>query len=175
MIRAKHKKAFSMLTAIVVIVAMSVIAMYVMSTAGKSIKMSTDQYRKEQAMLYAKSYTEYTIMAVSADARAGNCLEDINANIDGGIGTQNNPNTGYRIRVRLSYIGDNLQTANCAPLRVLSNAVEAAIPVANRQNQLNIIVDAYVDYRDLNSRDNGAGGNVMNKILTYHRRSLQKI
>ena len=153
-----------MLTAIVVIVAMSVISMYVLGTAGKTIKMTTDQYRKEQAMFYAKSYTEYAIMAVSADARVNNCVRDIDANIDGGAGAGA---TGYAVRIRISYIGDNrVAPPICAGTRVLSQAVEIAQPVNLRETPLNIIVDAYVDYNDLND---------MGQTHTYHRRSLQKI
>jgi len=150
-----QRKAFSMLTAIVVIVTMAVIAAYVTSTAGKSIKITTDQYRKEQAMLLAKSYTEYAIMAVSANG----CLDTITADVDGGItgaGTSN----GYYIRTHILYIGDGAHKGSCASDRQLSASV------LNPDTPLNIIIDAYVDYKDLND---------MNKTLTYHRRSLQKI
>jgi len=164
MIMVKNQKAFSMLTAIVVIVAMSVISMFVLSTASKTIKMTTDQYRKEQAMFYAKSYTEYAIMAVSADARVNNCVRNINARIDGGAGANS---TGYNVRIRIFYIADNrVAPPICAANRVLSQAVEMAIAPNQRQTPLNIIVDAYVDYRDLND---------MGHQHTYHRRSLQKI
>ena len=160
-----QRKAFSMLTAIVVIVTMAVIAAYVTSTAGKSIKITTDQYRTEQAMFLAKSYTEYAIMAVSADAREGaagsdTCLRDINSDVLKGIGTAANPNSGYQVRVRLFYIGSGAIVDSCAGTRVLSNAV------AENTTPLNIIVDVHVRYRDLND---------MNKVLTYHKRSLQKI
>lgn len=151
-----QRKAFSMLTAIVVIVTMAVIAAFVTNISGKTIKTTTDQYRKEQAILYARSYTEYAIMAVSARDRAVECIDNIDADINGGI---NGVNIGYRIRIRLSYIG-SATIANCANNRELSNLV------IEPKTPLNIIVDAYVDYRDVND---------MSKVLTYHRRSLQKI
>ncbi|CAA6820229.1 MAG: Unknown protein [uncultured Sulfurovum sp.] len=159
MLYTQQRKAFSMLTAVVVIVTMAVIAAFVTNLSGKTVKITTDQYRKEQAILYARSYTEYAIMAVSARDRTMECIDDINANIQGGIGTATNQNTGYRIRLRLSYIG-NATITNCADTRELS------ITVSNPRTPLNIIVDAYVDYRDINN---------MNRVLTYHRRSLQKI
>ena len=160
MILAKQRKAFSMLTAIVVIVVMAVIAAYVTTTAGKTIKLTTDQYRNEQAMLLAKSYTEYAIMAVSADARAGNCLRDINANVSGGTGTNANPQTGYGVQIRIFYIGSNATIGNCAANRRLNSTV------VNPDTPLNIIVDAYIQYRDVND---------LAKVLSYHKRSLQKI
>jgi len=159
----QNRKAFSMLTALVVIVTMAVIASYVMGTAGKIVKNTTDQYRKEQAMFYAKSYTEYAIMAVSA--ATGDCLEDIDAvlgttNANRGIGDNVNHRTGYDVEIRLSYIGSGGMLGQCAGTRILSDTVQ------DQETSLNIMVDAYVRYRDLND---------MNKILSYHRRSLQKI
>jgi len=164
MILSKHTKAFSMLSAIVIIIMISILSIYIMGLAGKTIKVSTDQYRHEQAILYAKSYTEYAILAVSADTRdtKSPCLRDINANIDGGIHTQNYPKTGYRVSIHISYISDAIELANCTGIgvRILSDTI------THHTTSLNIIIDAYIKYRDLND---------MHKVLTYHRRSLQKI
>ena len=176
MMKVTHKKAFSMLTAIVVIVAMSVIAMFVTSTAGRSVKTTTDQYRNEQAALYAKSYTEYAIMAVSANAARmlapadpnNGCLSTINANLGENIITNRGRGTGYRVRVQIAYIGNAAVfgdvgysgIANCAALRQLDTNVQ------DTQAPLSLIIDTYVDYNDLND---------MGHRHTYHRRSLQKI
>jgi type II secretory pathway pseudopilin PulG len=164
-----HKKAFSMLTAIVVIVTMAVIASYVTSIADKTLKITTDQYRKEQAMFYAKSYTEYAIMAVSARDRVNqDCIDNIDAVIaqnQEGLLANRGRGVGYRVRIRISYIGDP-SVGTCAIARQLSTAVN------NPNTPLSIIVDAYVDYNDLN--DNRPDDGEL-RHFTYHRRSLQKI
>ncbi len=55
------RKAFSMITAIFVIVIMATIAAFVMNLSGKIVKSTTAQYRDAQASLYAKSYTEFVL------------------------------------------------------------------------------------------------------------------
>lgn len=146
--RHTQRKAFSMLTAIFVIVIMASVGAMVMSLSGKMVKATTTQFQREQSMLLAKSYTEYAIMAVMANGnRIGNCLDTI-------TGVFN----AYTITVNISYIGNNatLGSTNCST--VVSSTV------ATPESPLNIIVDAYVSY----ANDNGQN-------VTYHRRSLQKI
>ena len=161
----KNRRAFSMLVAISVIVTMSTLTMLVMSLSAKSIQNTTAQYQREQAILLSKSYTEYAIMAVMANDRnnlysTGNsCIETINSTV-GTKGSDIN-GEGYRVRTFISYIGD-ASVNGCA--RVISNRVKAI------KSKLNIIVDVYVDYKDLNSPDIPAS-----QWITYHRRTLQKI
>ena len=154
----KRRKAFSMLTSIVVIVLMATVAMFVMNLTGKIVKSTVIQYQHEQAELYAKSYTEYAILAVTGNNRAIDCVEDI----DGTIGSPTTGN-GYRIRTRIAYIvnGTIVDTSKCSSTRVLSTAVTTT------DTPLTIIVDAYVDYKD---PDNTGG-----PWLTVHRRTIQKI
>ncbi len=145
-----QKKAFSMFTAIVVIIIMSTVALLITNMTGKLVKETTAQYQREQAALLANSYTEYAVMAVTANDRATNCLTTIN-------GTQN----GYSARIQIAYIGNTATIGNCATTRKLSEAV------ATPSTELTIIVDAYIDYQDL---DNPGSPN-----LVYHRRTVQKI
>jgi len=154
-----HRKAFSMLTAIVIIVLMATVAMLIMNMSGKLVKETTAQYQREQAILLAKSYTEYAVMAVTANNRTANCLNTINGTV--GDATTTSPNNGYRIRTHIAYIGTNAAIGTCSGTRTL------AILAAGSDTPLTIIVDAYVDYKDL---DNLAGPNI-----TYHRRTVQKI
>lgn len=148
----KQREAFSMITAIFVMLIMAGITALVMSTAGKIVKETTAQYQKEQAVLLAKSYTELAIMTVSANVnRNGKCIDTINGSLaDGG---------GYTVTTQISYILGNAVTATC--LNILDNSVVTS------ESDLNIIVDAYVAYKDL---DNPSGNDI-----TYHRRTLQKI
>ena len=147
----KQREAFSLITAIFVMLIMAGVTALVMGTAGKIIKETTAQYQKEQAVLLAKSYTELAIMAVSANKnRTGNCLDTINGSLaDGG---------GYTTTTQISYIIDDT-TTNCS--NVFANSIDT------NESKLNIMVDVYVRYKDL---DNPSGNDI-----TYHRRTLQKI
>lgn len=151
------KKAFSLITALVIIVLMATVAIFVMNLSGKVVKSTVAQYQHEQAELYAKSYTEYAILAVTGNNRSTECVE----NISGTIGTPTTGN-GYRVRTRIAYmVHSDVDTTNCSATRVLSTGVtESSTP-------LTIIVDAYVDYKD---PDNTSG-----PWMTVHRRTVQKI
>jgi len=161
MMIAKHKKAFSMITSIFVIVIMATVGTLVVNMTGKTIKETTTQYRKEQAMLLAKSYTEFAIMAVTADNRTSECIEDIDGNNI--IATDSN-GQGYQVQTRIYYIGNDGTahlTSKCSVSRILAS------DVVTDGSDLQIIVDVYVQYKEL---DNPAS-----KWITYHRRTLQKI
>ena len=152
------RKAFSMLTAIFIIVLMATVAAFIMSLSGKMVQETTTQFQREQSMLLAKSYTEYAIMAVTANEHnASTCLN----NIGGNYGDLGGGNYLYNIDVNISYIGDANLHANC---RMLSNGV------TNLKSPLSIIVDVFVSYKDLDHPAGSSGPNI-----TYHRRSLQKI
>ena len=150
----RKRKAFSMITAIFVIVLMASVGAFIMNLSGKMVKETTTQYQREQAMLLAKSYTEYAIMAVTANEHnTSNCLNTITGNYGG--------TDGYNINVEISYIGNANLHANCRLASVTSNAV------LTPKSPLNIIVDVFVRYPDYDHPNN------LN--MTYHRRSLQKI
>ncbi|EIF50968.1 hypothetical protein [Sulfurovum sp. AR] len=155
MILKSKRNAFSLLTALFVIVLMATVAMLVMNMTGKMVKETTTQYQREQAALLAKSYTEYAIMAVTANDRTTNCLSDI----DGTVGSNPANGNGYRIRARIAYIGHNAEVGTCST--VFSNSVNEA------NSPLNIIVDVYVEYKEAD--------NTSAPWVTYHKRTLQKI
>jgi len=158
--RQIQREAFSMLTTIMVILMMATVAAFVLGTSSKIIKETTSQFQREQAALYAKSYTEYAVMAVTAnDSRvAGECLE----NIDATIGDPSEGN-GYNIRIRIAYIGHNDWITECADTRELGTSTTENSP-------LNIIVDAYVEYKEADHPDIDNA-----PYTTYHKRTLQKI
>ena len=158
MILKSNRKAFSLLTALFVIVLMATVAMLVMNMTGKMVKETTTQYQREQAALLAKSYTEYAIMAVTANDRTtNNCLSDI----DGTVGSNPASGNGYRIRARIAYIGHNAEVGSCPATRVFSSSV------VEPNSPLNIIVDVYVEYKEAD--------NTSAPWVTYHKRTLQKI
>ncbi len=151
------REAFAMITAIFVIVIMATVGALVMGTSGKIVKTTTAQYQHEQAILYAKSYTEYAVMAVTAHSRAANCIKTIN----GKIGDDPVNGAGYRVRTQIAYIGRPAEIGNCAATRRLSSTF-----IFNGNTPLTLIIDAYVDYKD---PDNTA------QWRTVHRRTVQKI
>lgn len=153
------RNAFSMVTAIFIIVIMATVAAFVMNLGGKIVKSTTMQYQHEQAELYAKSYTEFAVLAVTGNNRtAGNCLK----RIQGSIGTPSN-GQGYRIRTLISYIGPAAIIGTCPATRQLSTAVTTV------KTPLTVIIDVYVDYKD---PDNTGAGTPW---FTVHRRTVQKI
>lgn len=164
-----HKrKAFSMITAIFVILLMATVAGFIMNLSGKITQETTSQYRKEQAILLAKSYTEFAIMAATSQ----DCVRPtITANV-GGSNTQVKQGEGYKVTVNTNYIGNN---------SICSNKItdDGNITTPDSKNSI-ILIDTYVEYRDpdnphainnvaLNNDDNRLGS------MTYHRRTLQRL
>ena len=93
------RKAFSMITAIFVILLMATVAGLILNVSSKTVRTTTMQYKQEQAILYAKSYTELAIMYATANdpTSGGNCAQ----NIIGKLGTNAaiNAGNGYRVEV----------------------------------------------------------------------------
>ena len=146
------RKGFSMLTAIAVIVVISAIGAFILNLSGKMVSETTAQFQREQAMLLSKSFTEYAIMAVTANEHnSSNCLNTITSNING----------FYNVRVDISYIGRNLDSS-------CSNIISK--DVVTDKSPLSIIVDVYVKYQD---PDDPRGASA--PYITFHKRTIQKI
>jgi len=148
------RNAFSMITAIFVLIIMASISVFVLSYSNKGAKSTTLQYQRAQALLYAKSYTEFAILAVTAHNRTANCvksIEDTIGNINQG---------GYRIRTYISYIGPITEIGTCPSSRRLSTNVTTT------DTPLTLIIDSYVSYKD---PDNTS------QTSTVHLRTVQKI
>ena len=164
------RAGFSMLTAIVIIVLMASVAAMVMSVSGQLVKETTIQYQREQAMLLAQSYTEYAIMAVMANDRQlpapANCLTTINT----GDALNTGGNNPYNITVNIQYIGNTPpNVAGNAPAVLGACPALNLNPIRTTNSPLNVIIDVYVTYNDLDSV------NILNLPFTYHKRTLQKI
>jgi len=159
----KMRRGFSMITAIFVILLLSTVGGYIVNIAGKTVKTTTFQYRKEQSAILAKSYTELAIMGATANnANDTNCLESIK----GTVGTNPDQGEGYSVEVKIFYIGDN--NLKCSTANTLYK------DIAISANDLYIIVDVFVKYIDF---DVVAMGTVTASTprITYHRRTLQKL
>jgi len=150
------RKGFSLITALFIIVIMATVAGFVMNLSGKMVQSTSTQFFREQSALLAKSYTEYAIMAVTANDHNGtNCLNTIT----GTFGNDGNGNALYNINVDIAYIArNNTIHANCNDL---------STSVVTEESPLSIIVDVFVSYININHPDN--------QNITYHKRTLQKI
>ncbi len=164
--KPKMRQAFSMITAIFVMLMLSTVGAYVVNIAGKNIKATTLQYYKEQSALLAKSYTELAIMGATAnDPTEGNCLETVSST----VGDDPNKGEGYSIDVRLAYIGSSL---TCSPDGTIIN--HSDIP----SDQMYVMIDVFVRYRDfgvIGAVLDGGGAIADVPWITYHRRTLQRL
>ena len=153
------RPAFSMITAIFVIVIMASVGAFVMNLSGKMVQETTTQYRREQAILYAKSYTEYAILIATAQT----CTRNIKADI-GGNQTEVMAGNGYHVDVRVNYLGDNSACGNKIGNKDIDN------------NDTVIIVDTEVHYRDPESQaaiDGLAWGR--DPGFVFRRRTIQRL
>ena len=174
------RNAFSMITAIFVILIMATVAMLVLSTSGKIVKESSIQFRKEQAMLLARSYTELAVLAVTNYDRStsSDCIEDIDGVVNAltpgatpASGVSSTNGGGYDVQTRIYYLGNSLP---CSGTRVLNSTT----PIQTDYNSTSsapdaisgIIVDVYVRYKDPDTPTPSSS-----PWITYHRRTLQKI
>ena len=166
------RKAFSMFTAIFVMILMSLLAVFILNISSKAVNATVFSYKKEQAALYAKSYTELAIMAATAnDSNVTNCAETITGFIGQNQVAVNN-GEGYDIVTDISYIGNNLACTTTPPSHILNTTDIETL------NTLYIIVDVYVRYRtpSLVTAFVDNGGNLVDvPWITYHRRTLQKL
>ena len=163
MLHVSHpmRPAFSMITAIFVIMIMASVGAFVMNLSGKMVQETTTQYRREQAILYAKSYTEYTILLATAQT----CTRNLKADI-GGNQTEVKAGQGYHVVVRVNYLG-NTSPSGCTNL-IGATALERPETV--------ILVDTYVHYRDPESKA-ATDGLAWSRDpgFVFHRRTIQRL
>lgn len=169
------RKAFSLLTAIVVIVLMAGVTSAVMNLSGKVTKETSTQYRKEQAILLAKSYTEFAILAIQGhDMLANGCLRRVNGlvnNIIPGSPANANAGTGYRVSVRLQYIGLPIAIRNKYPNNLsLDNGGANGFSLTPNTS---VLIDVNVRYRDIEFVDSNSGNRAQE--IHYNRRTLQRL
>lgn len=155
----QSKKAFSMVTAIFVIVIMATVTSLIMNVSGKTLKETTQQYQKEQAALLARSYTEQALLYAIHYNRAVDCINEITATF-GPVANQ------YQIQTIIQYASNATQTP------VACNTL-AGLPWPDNgdsgfNSTVSLIVDVYVRYRDFD--DPTAA-----RLITFHRRTLQKL
>ena len=154
--------AFSMITTIFVILIMATVSAFILNLSGKIVQGTTTQYRKEQAILYAKSYTELAIMAATAKT----CVQKISGDI-GGNQAEVKAGQGYRVVVDIQYVGNNSACSN----KLTNGSVDH-----NTSKDNIILIDTYVHYRDPN-HPSALSGHPWSTHpgITYHRRTIQRL
>jgi len=168
-----------MVTAIFVIVMMSTLTLLIQNLTSKGIHNTTSQYRKEQAILLARSYTELAILYASSYDRTIDCLNTINGQFGPTI-----INGGYNIVMELRYIGKDTQfntnavpscydSATAQPLNARTTLLERLNGGDTFDESISIIIDTYVIYKDFD--DPSAPVADGDRNITVHRRTLQKI
>jgi len=142
------RRAFSLITAIFIILIISTLMMLMLSLSAQSAKQTTDIYLKEQAELLARSATEFAILAISGHERnsTSKCVEKIDIQYP-----KNDPT--FDINVSLLYIGNNLP---CTPTNILNNGI------ATDDSNGTVIIDTVVT--TLQS----------DEPIRFHRRTIQK-
>jgi len=158
----KTRQAFSMITAIFVILLIATLGAFIMNLSGKMVQATTSQYKKEQAILYAKSYTEFAIMAASSER----CVNTITANLDGNA-TAVRRGDGYYVEIRVQYLGAGSPCGNNVGLGNIADA---------RAIDKVILIDTYVRYRDpasIGARTDTSWAD--DPGITYYRRTLQRL
>ena len=179
------RKAFSLVTAIFVMVLMASVAGLVFNLSGKSIQETGTQYRKEQAALLARSYTEYAILAIQGHDMATNgCLRtiqglinytDVNGTIqEGGA----DDGSGYRVTARMRYLGLPL-AIDCPSTGAMLNRGKLEPNAANFAPDLgapSVLIDVNVRYKNPNdprAYESATRSNV--PWINYNRRTLQRL
>ncbi len=161
MITIKNKKAFSMITAIFVIVIMATVTSLIMNVTGKTVKETTQQYQKEQAALLARSYTELAILNIlyyDRDVNTTSCFNTFTKNFGAETGFH-----GYDIVVNIQYIGNDTLLSGCK-----SSAITTwTNNTSGFDKTISLIIDTYVSYKDFDDPSN--------RDITFHRRTLQKL
>ncbi len=193
-----QRPAFSMLTAVGVMLIMGLLSSYILSTSASTGEETFAQYHKEQAVLLSEAYTEAAILAILNNnmALAGaNCVTnfgaggagvDITTLIQGAVADATTvlQGKGYHVDVNIHYIANkatnprptNFTTTKCSTILNLDSGgnlldFNATIPGdPNPVPSVSAIIDVYVRYRNMAYPDPSTA-----PWVTYHRRTLQKI
>jgi len=168
MINIKHKKAFSMITAIFVMFIMASLTALIMNISGKTVKETTQQYQKEQAMLLGRSYTELAILYTLFYDRTiipRSCLEKITDH----FGDTSN---GYDIEINIKYIGNDTLLNGCSTSidptgGIINSNATWSKNTGGFYNTISLIIDTFITYKDFDDPSD--------RNITFHRRTVQKL
>lgn len=148
MILNKKRKGFSLITAVLTIFFISSLAAFILNLSSKMVSETIAEYKKEQAILYGKSYTEMAIMI----ATANNCIKTIDSQ-----------EGDYNIHLDIKYIGNEVEAiAGCEDANTIGGQIKHIPSKGN-----SIILDVFVKYEDKLNKNK--------PDITYYRRTIQKL
>ncbi len=153
------KRAFSMITAIIVILIMGAISAMILGVSNRTVHATTAQYQKEQAVLLARSYTELAMLYIIHYDRETNqdCIKKISADFG-------DPNNLYHIETNIQYIGNSELLPNC------SENITKDWNVTNPSDfdkAVSIIIDIFITYKSFDD--------LSDRNITFYRRTVQKL
>lgn len=146
-----RRSGFTLIMAIFLLLAIAAMLGAMISYTSETSQKTTDIYMKEQAILLAKSATEYALLAISAHDRTatGNCISDIDTTYTaGGIRM-------FDINTSIRYFG----------LGSIAGCPNLAATIATPESNGTVIIDVTVT-------ENSATRNL--NPIRYHRRTIQK-
>ena len=157
------RRGFSMVMAIFVILILATIAILSLNMAAGTATATTMQYRNEQAQLYARSYTEFAIMAITRYNRATDCVNNINGYIGNPTkqATEYSLGNGYTVQTLIQYIGGTGIPGGCT-----KPATPNVASLGPDNTVASAIIDVYVKYND---------PSLSASEIVYHKRTIQKI
>ncbi|WP_200763582.1 hypothetical protein [Nitrosophilus alvini] len=140
------RKGFSLITAIILLVAIATLMALMLSFSSQTAKQTGDIYLKEEAELLAKSATEFALLAISGHDHNSSCVENINMRYPA-------VNPRYDINMTLYYIGNNMPC---------NSSNELADNIATADSNGTVIIDTVVTNTD------------SDEPIRFHRRTIQK-
>jgi len=154
--RTSHKRGFAMMMALAVIVVIATIMALSLSLTAKTTKKTADIYLHEQAILLAKSATEYQLLRIAQNPP---CTDlDISFLQD----------TIYTIDITSRYIYyDDPTTAVADDACTLAGRPTLLYtPVTTPQQDGSVLIDVAVSVNDVN---------LSSEPVRYFRRTIQKL
>jgi len=145
------RKGFSLITAIVIMMAVSLLMTMMISLSSTTVKTTTDMYLKEQANLLARSAVEYVLLAISGHNNTKNCITNLN------LTYPNKTTPTHDINVSVIYLGKSIP--NCTNNTLDNN-------ISTDDSNFTAIVDVIVSVR----RDQTG----ITEPIRIHRRTIQK-
>ncbi len=145
------RKGFSLITAIIIMMAVSLLMTMMISLSSSTVKTTTDMYLKEQAQLLARSATEYALLAISGHDNTKNCIKNIN------ISYPNSTTVTHEMNISILYMGRGI--SNCGSHLLENN-------VTTDDSNLTAIIDVIVSVR--------ANTTGITEPIRIHRRTIQK-
>jgi type II secretory pathway pseudopilin PulG len=151
-----QRSGFAMIMAIFVIVIIGTLMGLMISMSSTTAKKTTNIYLSEQAVLLAKSATEYAMLAISGYDRVANggCINQINLTYPSAASPI------FTISVRLDYIG-----FATTPFAAGCNNYIGSINTPESIGS--VLVDVTVTSNEANLN--------IGETIRYHRRTLQKL